>query len=49
MGSSSLEYINVKGNKVNELEVENYIDAMHMNASVIKLDMSLGSNISVEV
>lgn len=45
MGASKLEHVHAKGNPVSSDEVEKYIDALHINASVIKLDLSLNTKI----
>ncbi len=39
MGSSTLEHVNVKGNKVSVEEAQNYKDALHMSSSVTRLDI----------
>ena len=45
MGSTKLEHVNAKGNPLCSEEVEKYIDALHINASVIKLDLTFNIKI----
>ena len=45
MGAGKLEHVNAKGNPVTSEEIEKYIDALHINATVTKLDLTLNSGI----